>query len=349
MTAEPHGGVVVLGAGDLVGEEVLRLLAADGPSFPHVHALDVGAAVGEPLDCGDTRLVVEDAASFDYAHVDVVLSSVDPVTAARCLPAAHGAGCLIVDAGGHFAGDRQVPTVVMGVNDSALDRLAALPARGVMVPPYVVVQALRVLAPLQRRFGLRRVNLVACHPAARAGAAGVERLARESARALNGHGLGDHDDVHGGARGIVHAFAVAVIAGGGSREEAGAPARLIGELLGEPELDIRVTELRVPVFYDCTLALDLELEEGADEAAVRDALASTGYVDAGTEALAAGVDPRLHVPQTTGRRALRLQWLQVAESGNGLSLGTAGDAIRCGVAPEQVGILRRLRAVDRQA
>ncbi|HEX7380782.1 MAG TPA: hypothetical protein VF265_01360 [Nevskiaceae bacterium] len=349
VSATFQRGVAVLGAGDLVGEEVLRLLAAGGEPFPHVHALDVGAAVGEPVDYGDARLVVEDAMAFEYAHAGVVLSSVDRATAARCLPIARSAGCLIVDASGLFRADPHALTVVIGVNPEALERLTSLPGEVVMTPGHAVVQALRVLVPLQQRFGLRRVNLLVCHPAARSGKAGVERLARESAHALNGHGL-EHTHPHAEPRGVVRAFGVTTLAAAATNgdDEIATLARQLVELLGQTELDVRVTELVIPVFYDCTLAFDLELEESVDAVGVRDALASTGGVDVGVEGSASEVDSGLHVSSAADGTSLRLQWLEAPRAGGKLSLGTTGDAIRCGSAAEQVGILRHLLGMGRQ-
>lgn len=346
--------IAVAGAGDLVGEEILRLLGTLGLERGRIHALASGAAVGQPAECGETWLTIEDGMCFDYAQVQVVLSALAAADAASCLPPALAAGCVVVDASGAVAEKVKLtaPLVLVELNPDALEVAASTLLHGaaapggslVTTPGYAASQALRVLSPLQREFGLKRVALTACHPAARGGRGGIESLARQSISALGGSG------VH--AAGAAQAFAVVPLLAGEDGSPAPGLEAELRLLLGRDKLDVRVAELQVPVFYDCSLALELDLEYKAGVPrikAVLDAVPGLRETRAGEPRSAGGSGPRQRdeLPQDDAQPdVLQLLWLRSNQpgEGQGLSLGLRGDAVRCGVAANQLRILQRILA-----
>lgn len=356
--------VAVVGAGDLVGEETMRLLAQQAVPIGKLHALDSGGIVGRPAECGETRLVIADAGEFDYSRVQLVLSSVDASTAAQCLPLAIAAGCVVVDSSGYFEGDGQTPTVVFDHNPQALERAArhlaertglagaSPPGQSVATPGYVATQTLRVLGAVHREFAVKRVSISVCHPAARGGRGGVESLARHSIAALGGGGAHAH--------GATQAFAVVPRPGqatgvGATQQTEGAEPELLRRLhalLGDRALDLRVAELLAPVFYDCTVVLDVDTDVELDSSQVRMLLENIPGVAFSTTPPVGRVgrhrvdgEPDTEAgeePESEQDAAIRVLWLRSTAHGHGISLCFSADAVRCGVAGNQVAIAAQL-------
>lgn len=323
--------VAVLGAGDLAGEETLRLLAASSLPVAAVRALDVGAAVGQPVDYGETALLIEDPAVSGFAGVQLVLACCDRATAERHLPAARAAHCTVVDSSGYVEESREAPLVDGHYNLQALARVRAGDA--IATPDYATLQLLRLLAPLQANFGLVRAALTICHPAAYGGRDAVESLARHSAAALNGQGL----HVHAGTRpfSLVAAHAGPGVSG----------SRVIGRLqrlLGDAALKLTLAEMLAPVFFDCTLVVHAETVEAVDGAVLAGL-----YGQEGLHLQGAAVVRTEREDDTESAVAPCIQWLHCAAEGAGgvVSLCASADAVRSGVAANHARIAARLLEV----
>ncbi|TAM11138.1 MAG: hypothetical protein EPN72_03380 [Nevskiaceae bacterium] len=322
--------VAVLGAGDLAGEEILRLLAASPLAIASVRALDSGAAVGQPADYGDDALVIEDPVAVDFSTVQLVLACCDQATAERYLPAALAAHCTIVDSSGYAETQAGVPLVASLHNLQVLEN--ARPGAMIATPSYAALQLLQVLAPLQAEFGLTRAALTVCHPAAQGGRGAVESLARHSAAALNGQGV----HTHPGTRPF--ALVPALHTGSGF-----AITDHLHRLLGDPGLKLAVAEMLVPVFFECTAVIHAETTEEASREALETLYAQHGLQLPGT------VDPA-HAPQAddaeSGIVLPHIQWLKCeadpAGEGSVVSLCVSADAVRWGVAANHVQIAARL-------
>lgn len=285
--------VAVVGPRGLVGEEMLNLLVQR--KFPRgvVHALDLGSGVGEFVDFGDQELQIRDIEGFDFTSVQLALFAMDPASAARYVPLAAEAGCVVIDSSSAFRGDADVPLVVPEVNPQAVDGYIK---RGIIASPDSnVVQMLVALQPIHAVAGIARINIATYQSVSGNGQLAIDELVRQSIQALNGQGV---DDFHIYPKPI--AFNVLpqtdAFADDGETVEEAALREDSRRVLGNPDLGVSATTVRVPVFHGCSQALHVETREHISVTKVRELLrqapgltvidkrSSGGYPTAVTEA-----------------------------------------------------------------
>ena len=119
------------------------------------------------------ELVVEDAATADYARLDVVFFSAGAGTSRELAPRVAAAGALVIDNSSAWRGDAEVPLVVAEVNAHAL---ASIPRRLIANPNCTTMAAMPVLKPLHDAAGLQRLIVSTYQAVSGAGVAGVQEL-----------------------------------------------------------------------------------------------------------------------------------------------------------------------------
>lgn len=259
--------IAVVGATGAVGGTLLELVEDHGLRYRALHLIASARSAGREIRVDGRDHPVHDVAGFDFSRADVAFFFAGAEVSRRWAPLAAAAGALVVDGSRAFRLAEDVPLVVPGVNDALLRRR---PVRGIVAGPGAATVALvRVLAPIVRRWAVRRVVVSTYQPASGAGHPGIEEL-QEGTRArlqdpqtalpaetfspplafdvLTGEGDGDGDgDVDGEFTAQER----------GLRDET-------RRVLGLPELDLTATCVRVPVvngqcaavWVDCAAAVD---------------------------------------------------------------------------------------------
>jgi aspartate-semialdehyde dehydrogenase len=167
----PHVGIV--GATGLVGE-MMRLLLAER-SFPmaSLRLFASARSAGKTIPFAGGEIVVEDAATADFAGLDIVFFSAGGSTSKELAPKVAAAGAVVIDNSSAWRGDPQVPLVVSEVNPHALDNI---PKGIVANPNCTTMAAMPVLRPLHAAAGLKRLVVSTYQAASGAGVAGIEEL-----------------------------------------------------------------------------------------------------------------------------------------------------------------------------
>jgi aspartate-semialdehyde dehydrogenase len=161
----------VVGATGAVGTVTLELLAQRG--YTDVRAYASKRSAGTHVAFGDERLAVEEAtpANLAAARLDLCFFSVGTEPSLELVPSTADAGTICIDKSDAFRLAEDVPLVVAGVNDHALDG-----SRIVANPNCSAIQLTCVLKPLHEAAGLRRVRLATYQSMSGAGDAGIERF-----------------------------------------------------------------------------------------------------------------------------------------------------------------------------
>src|SRR5690606_35529272 len=90
--------VAVMGATGNVGREILLILAERDFPVDEVVALASDKSTGKEVSFGEKRtLKVQSIASFDFAGIDIVLSSPGAKVSAAYAPVAAAAGAVVID------------------------------------------------------------------------------------------------------------------------------------------------------------------------------------------------------------------------------------------------------------
>jgi aspartate-semialdehyde dehydrogenase len=278
-----------------------RLLAERDFPAEQVRFFASARSAGRPLPWGDGEVVVEDAATADYAGLDLALFSAGATTSRALAPRVAAAGAVVIDNSSAWRMDPDVPLVVSEVNPGALDDMP----KGIVANPNCTTMAgMPVLAPLHREAGLRRLVVSTYQAVSGAGGVGVDELAGQL-RAAGGDAA--RLTVDGASVALPEpqvfaapvAFNVLPLAGslvddgsGETNEE----QKLRDEsrkILAIPDLPVSGTCVRVPVFTGHSLSINAEFaRELTPEAALKLLAEAPGVavVDVPTPLAAAGQD-----------------------------------------------------------
>ncbi|KMS55283.1 aspartate-semialdehyde dehydrogenase [Novosphingobium barchaimii LL02] len=166
--------VGVVGATGLVGTMIREILAERNFPIATLRLFASARSAGKELD----GVVVEDAATADFAGLDVVLFSAGGSTSKELAPKAAAAGAIVIDNSSAWRSDPDVPLVVAEVNPQAL---ANLPKGIIANPNCTTMAAMPVLRPLHDEAGLKKLVVSTYQAVSGGGLEGIDVLARQIA------------------------------------------------------------------------------------------------------------------------------------------------------------------------
>jgi aspartate-semialdehyde dehydrogenase len=285
--------VAVVGATGLVGEMMINVLEERAFPVAQLFPLASNRSLGRSVSFRGQSYPVRELEGFDFAQCDLALFSAGAAVSREHAPRAAAAGCIVIDNTSEFRYQEAVPLVVPEVNPQAL---AGFGSSGIVANPNCsTIQLVVVLKPLHDEAHLERVDVATYQSVSGAGREAVEELARQSIAALSGKGS---EPLHAGAKPIAFNCVPHIDAfqdNGYTREE----MKIVWEcrkILGEPQLRVNATAVRVPVFYGHSEVVHIdtrsplsagrarELLENAPGVTVLDERRPGGYPTATTEA-----------------------------------------------------------------
>jgi aspartate-semialdehyde dehydrogenase len=257
--------VAVVGATGAVGEEMLKTLKQRKFPVGKVYAVASARSAGEFVDFGEEELEVHDLASFDFSKVRIGLFSPGAEVSKVYAPKAAAAGCVVIDNTSQFRYEDDIPLVVPEVNPQAI---AGYKNRGIIANPNCsTIQMVVALKPIHDAVGVERINVATYQSVSGTGKPAIEELARQSAQALNGHGVEDYKVYPRPIAFNVLPHIDVFLDNGYTKEE----MKMVWEtrkILGDQEIQVNATAVRVPVFYGHSEAVHIETREkiSADQA-----------------------------------------------------------------------------------
>jgi aspartate-semialdehyde dehydrogenase len=285
--------VAVVGATGLVGETMISVLEERAFPVSELHPLASNRSLGRSVTFRGRTYPVSELADFDFAQCDFALFSAGAAVSREHAPRAAAAGCIVIDNTAEFRYRDDVPLVVPEVNLHALDGFGT---SGIVANPNCsTIQLVVALKPLHDEAGLERIDVATYQSVSGAGREAVEELARQSIAALSGKGL---PETHGGAKPLAFNCVPHIDAfqdNGYTREE----MKIVWEtrkILGEPNLRVNATAVRVPVFYGHSEVVHIGTRRPLSAARARELLGNApgvtvldeprpgGYPTAATEA-----------------------------------------------------------------
>ncbi|MET0306839.1 MAG: aspartate-semialdehyde dehydrogenase [Solirubrobacterales bacterium] len=261
--------VGVLGATGLVGTTILELLA--DRRFPASQVVPFASerSAGKSLEWGDEQLEVRPLNEETIQNLDLVLSSAGGAVSAEWTPKLVGAGAVVVDNTSYWRMHDDVPLVVAEVNP---DDLAS--HKGIVANPNCsTMQMVVALKPLYDAAGIERLVISTYQAVSGTGKAAIDELTAQSRAALDGA-----DPI---ASVYPHQIAFNALPQAGSFPEGDdhtdEERKLINEtrkILGDGEIRVSATCVRVPVVSGHSEAVNVETREPLDPAQARELLAA---------------------------------------------------------------------------
>jgi len=262
--------IAVVGATGVVGEAMLEILAERKFPVGNVYALASERSIGNTVSFGRRELEVSDLAEFDFSQVSIGLFSAGASVSAKYAPEAVAAGCIVIDNTSNFRNDDDIPLVVPEVN---ADKIANYKDTGIIANPNCsTIQLVVALKPIYDAVGIDRINVATYQSVSGAGRKAVEKLVKQTASMLSGRPLEIEDDD------IQIAFnAVPHIDEFQDNRYTKEEMKMVWEtrkILGDDDLLINPTAVRVPVFYGHSEAVHIETKQKITAAKVCELLRS---------------------------------------------------------------------------
>jgi len=255
--SEKKVNIAVVGASGAVGEAMLSILAERNFPLNKVYALASRRSVGKRVAFGEKQLVIQELEEFDFSEADLALFSAGARISETWVPKAVAMGCVVIDNTSHFRYDDDIPLVVPEVNP---ERIADYSVRGIIANPNCsTIQMMVALKPIHDVAGIQRINVCTYQAVSGAGIRGVEELAGQTARLLNGQSISP------GVFPRQIAFNVlpqidSFMDNGYTREE----MKMVWEtrkILNDASIQVNPTAVRVPVFYGHSEAVHIETRD----------------------------------------------------------------------------------------
>ena len=330
--------VAVVGATGLVGEAMVNVLEERDFPVGQLHALASERSVGRGVSFRGRNYPVQELQGFDFAHCDFALFSAGAAVSREHVPRALAAGCLVIDNTSEFRYREDVPLVVPEVNPQALE---AIGTSGLIANPNCsTIQLVVALKPLYDAAGIVRIDVATYQSVSGAGREALEELVRQSIAALSGKGPIESP---GGAKQMAFNCVPHIDVfqdNGYTREE----MKIVWEtrkILGDSNLRVNATAVRVPVFYGHSEVVHIDTRRPLSAAEARELLRNAAGVTVLDE-------PRLGGYPTAATEAANRDTVYVGRiredlaPDRGLNLWVVSDNVRKGAATNSVQIAEAL-------
>ena len=261
--------VAIAGATGAVGIELLGCLERRNFPVSELRLFASARSAGKTLPFRGKSVPVQELTDEGLNGVNIGLFSAGSSTSRRFAPVAVAKGAVVVDNSSAFRMDEGVPLVVPEINPGAIREHKGIIAN----PNCAAIISITPLWPIHRTNRIRRLIISTYQAASGAGAAAMEEL-RESTRAyLDGREYRNTVLPHPYAFNLFsHNTKVDPVTGYNEEE-----AKVIQESrknIGDSEMRISATCVRVPVLRAHCVSLNFECERPISAAFVREALAS---------------------------------------------------------------------------
>jgi aspartate-semialdehyde dehydrogenase len=246
--------VALVGATGAVGEAMIEILEQRDFPVGILYPLASARSAGKTVRFKGKSLKVQDLAEFDFTQAQIGLFSAGGDISAEFAPKAAAAGCVVVDNTSHFRRDEDIPLVVPEVNPHAV---AGYKARGIIANPNCsTIQMLVALKPIYDAVGIARINVATYQAVSGTGKEGIEELATQTAKLLNGQAI----ETRVYPRQIAFNLLPHIDSfqdNGYTREE----MKMVWEtqkIFEDDTVEVNPTCVRVPVFYGHSEAVHIE-------------------------------------------------------------------------------------------
>lgn len=324
--------VAVVGATGAVGEEMRKILAERSFPVDRLRLLASERSAGQRLEFCGRQVPVEvlDEDSFD--DVDIALFSAGSSVSARYAPAAVDAGAVVIDNTSRFRMDDDVPLVVPEVNAR---EIAGHVRRGIIANPNCsTIQMVVALKPLYDAAGITRIVVSTYQSVSGAGRQAMEELGSQTAALFNGQEVECERFPHRIAFNCIPHID-SFLPNGYTGEE----MKMIREtrkILGDPDIRITATAVRVPVFCSHSESINVETRTKLSAGDVRAILREAPGVLLQDDPQDNGYPLATEV---TGKDATFVGRIREDDSvDNGLNLWVVGDNLRKGAALNAVQV-----------
>lgn len=322
--------IAVVGATGMVGRTFLKVLEERDFPYENLYVFASSKSAGQKVKCKGIEYTVEELNedSFDR-DIDIALFSAGGDTSKKYAPIAASKGVVVVDNSSAWRMEKDVPLVVPEVNADDIKWHKGIIAN----PNCSTIQAVVALKPLHDKYKIKRVVYSTYQAVSGSGVKGVKDLEE---------GLKGNDITKAYPHPIANNCLPHIdifLENGYTKEE----MKMIDEtqkILGDYDLKITATTVRVPVFDCHSESVNLEFEKSFEVSDVKDLLSNSDGI-----VLQDDVQNNVY-PLAINAKGTDLVYIGRVRRDfsleNGLNLWIVADNIRKGAATNAVQIAEEL-------
>ena len=259
--------VAVVGVTGAVGGEILRVL--ESRDFPVTELVPLASprSAGNQVSLNGKEYTVQAVSEEAFTGVDVALFSAGATRSRQFAPAALAAGAMVIDNSSAFRMDDGVPLVVPEINGKLLESCGRVVVAN---PNCAAILLTMVLHPLMSIAPIKRVIVSTYQSTSGAGALAMEELLAQTRGFLDGK---EPDPAIFQWPIAFNLFSHnADVEGNGYNGEENKVMEETRKILGQSDLSISVTCVRVPILRAHCEAVNVEFDREVTEEEVREAL-----------------------------------------------------------------------------
>ncbi|WP_318474683.1 aspartate-semialdehyde dehydrogenase [Photobacterium leiognathi] len=176
--------IAILGATGAVGEAMIEVLEERNFPVRNLYLLASDRSSGKVLRFKGKSIRVKNVEEFDWGQVQIALFSAGAEASRHWAPIAADHGVVVIDNTSEFRYEYDVPLVIPEVNPEAI---ADYRNRNIIANPNCsTIQMLVALKPIQDAYGIDRINVATYQSVSGSGRKGIDELAGQTAKLLNG-------------------------------------------------------------------------------------------------------------------------------------------------------------------
>ncbi len=252
--------VAIFGATGAVGEAMLEVLQERHFPVGELYLLASERSEGKTYRFNGKTIRVQNVEEFDWSLAHIALFSAGGELSAHWAPIAADAGVIVIDNTSHFRYDYDVPLVIPEVNPQAI---AEFRNRNIIANPNCsTIQMLVALKPIYDAVGIERINVTTYQSVSGAGKTGIDELAGQTAKLLNGIPVESKAFSQQIAFNCIPQIDQ-LLENGYTKEE----MKMVWEtqkIFNDPSIMVNPTCVRVPVFFGHAEALHIETSNPID-------------------------------------------------------------------------------------
>ncbi len=244
--------IAIVGATGMVGRKFLKVLEEIKLPAKSYTLLASARSAGSKLTFLGKEYEVKELTENSFDGIDIALFSAGGSTSEKFAPIAASKGCLVIDNSSAWRMNPEVPLVVPEVNPDDIKWHKGIIAN----PNCSTIQAMVALRPLQIKYG-------------------IKRIVYSTYQAVSGAGMGGYNDLENGIKGEApkkfnHPIfsnclpQIDVFLPNGYTKEEMKMVNETRKILGDDDMKITATTVRVPVFDCHSESINVELEKPFD-------------------------------------------------------------------------------------
>jgi len=263
--------VAIFGATGAVGETMLEVLKERKFPVDQLFLLASERSEGKIYRFNGKSIEVQNVENFDWSQAHIALFSAGGELSEKWAPIAADAGVVVIDNTSQFRYDYDVPLVVPEVNPEAI---AEFRNRNIIANPNCsTIQMLVALKPIYDAVGIERINVSTYQSVSGAGKSGIDELAGQTAKLLNG--LPAENNVFSQQIAFNCIPQIDVFMENGYTKEEMKMVWETQKIFNDPSIMVNPTCVRVPVFYGHAEAVHVETSSPIDASQVIELLQQT--------------------------------------------------------------------------